>query len=97
MPQVNVLQLSPEDQVLGYGELGNFSVAGFEMVLNRLDLASFVQNFCNSSRLIKRCKNVQITLAMSQRTHYQTVAMNVTSPQNRRLIPALPPTLNTTC
>ena len=33
--QVNVLQLAPEDQVLGYGELGNFSVAGFEMVLNR--------------------------------------------------------------
>ena len=32
---VNVHQLSEEDQVLGYGELGNFSVAGFEMVLNR--------------------------------------------------------------
>jgi len=32
---VNVLQLRPEDQILGYGELGNFSVAGFEMVLNR--------------------------------------------------------------
>ena len=32
---VNVLQLKPEDQMLGYGELGNFSVAGFEMVLNR--------------------------------------------------------------
>ena len=86
MPQVNVLQLSPEDQVLGYGELGNFSVAGFEMVLNRLDLASFVQNFCNSSRLIKRCKNVQIIVAMSQSTHHQTAAMNVTSSLNRRLI-----------
>ena len=33
--QVNVMELSAEDQVLGYGELGNFSVAGFEMVLNR--------------------------------------------------------------
>ena len=32
---VNVKQLKPEDQMLGYGELGNFSVAGFEMVLNR--------------------------------------------------------------
>lgn len=32
---VNVLQLNTEDQMLGYGELGNFSVAGFEMVLNR--------------------------------------------------------------
>ena len=32
---VNVHQLSEEDQMLGYGELGNFSVAGFEMVLNR--------------------------------------------------------------
>ena len=92
-----MLQLSPEDQVLGYGELGNFSVAGFEMVLNRLELASFVQNFCNSSRLIKRCKNVQIIVAMSQSTHHQTAAMNVTSSLNRRLIPALPPTLNTTC
>ena len=28
---VNVLQLNTEDQMLGYGELGNFSVAGFEM------------------------------------------------------------------
>ena len=33
--QVNVMELSGDDQVLGYGELGNFSVAGFEMVLNR--------------------------------------------------------------
>ena len=32
---VNVHQLSEEDQLLGYGELGNFSVAGFEMRLNR--------------------------------------------------------------
>ena len=48
-----MLQLAPEDQVLGYGELGNFSVAGFEMVLNRSELASFYSNFCNSSRLIK--------------------------------------------
>ena len=32
---VNVKQLKPEDQMLGYGELVNFSVAGFEMVLNR--------------------------------------------------------------
>ena len=29
------MELSGDDQVLGYGELGNFSVAGFEMVLNR--------------------------------------------------------------
>ena len=29
------MELSADDQVLGYGELGNFSVAGFEMVLNR--------------------------------------------------------------
>ena len=29
------MELSAEDQVLGYGELGNFSVAGFEMRLNR--------------------------------------------------------------
>ena len=28
---VSVLQLNTEDQMLGYGELGNFSVAGFEM------------------------------------------------------------------
>ena len=35
MFQVNVMELSADDQVLGYGELGNFSVAGFEMVLNR--------------------------------------------------------------
>ena len=33
-----MLQLRPEDQVLGYGELGNFSVAGFEMVLNRFNM-----------------------------------------------------------
>jgi len=32
---VNIHQLSEDDQTLGYGELGNFSVAGFEMVLNR--------------------------------------------------------------
>jgi len=32
---VNVMELSAEDQVLGYGELGNFSVAGFEMRLIR--------------------------------------------------------------
>ena len=36
--QVNVMELSADDQVLGYGELGNFSVAGFEMVLNRWQL-----------------------------------------------------------
>ena len=27
--------LSPEDAVLDYGQLGNFSLAGFEMVLTR--------------------------------------------------------------
>ena len=59
--QVNVLQLAPEDQVLGYGELGNFSVAGFEMVLNRSELAKFLQQLqTNKGRLSWQCHKVHI-------------------------------------
>ena len=32
---VNVIQLDEKDFLLDYGELGNFSVAGFEMILHR--------------------------------------------------------------
>ncbi len=32
---VEINPLSPEDAVLDYGQLGNFSLAGFEMVLTR--------------------------------------------------------------
>ena len=32
---VNVIDLAAEDFILDYGELGNFSVAGFEMILER--------------------------------------------------------------
>ena len=33
--KVDILELGPSDFVLNYGELGNFSVAGFEMRLRR--------------------------------------------------------------
>ena len=33
--KVDIIELSPSDFVLNYGELGNFSVAGFEMRLRR--------------------------------------------------------------
>merc|ERR1719384_2871191 len=33
--KVDVIELGPSDFILEYGELGNFSVAGFEMKLNR--------------------------------------------------------------
>ena len=32
---VDIIQLGESDFILDYGELGNFSVAGFEMVLQR--------------------------------------------------------------
>ena len=32
---VSVIPLENPDRILSYGELGNFSVAGFEMVLER--------------------------------------------------------------
>ena len=32
---VSVIPLETQDRILSYGELGNFSVAGFEMVLER--------------------------------------------------------------
>ena len=32
---VDVIQLDESDFILDYGELGNFSVAGFEMILHR--------------------------------------------------------------
>ena len=33
--KVDIIELGPSDFVLNYGELGNFSVAGFEMRLRR--------------------------------------------------------------
>ena len=33
--KVDIIELDPSDFVLNYGELGNFSVAGFEMRLRR--------------------------------------------------------------
>ena len=32
---VEIIPLEGDDRILSYGELGNFSVAGFEMVLQR--------------------------------------------------------------
>ena len=32
---MDIIQLGESDFILDYGELGNFSVAGFEMVLQR--------------------------------------------------------------
>ena len=42
--------LSPEDAVLDYGQLGNFSLAGFEMVLTRYVSTYIITYYLPSGR-----------------------------------------------
>ena len=44
--------LSPEDAVLDYGQLGNFSLAGFEMVLTRYVSTYIITYYLPSGKLL---------------------------------------------
>ena len=44
--------LSPEDAVLDYGPLGNFSLAGFEMVLTRYVSTYIITYYLPSGKLL---------------------------------------------
>ena len=51
IPEIN--SLAPEDAVLDYGQLGNFSLAGFEMVLTRYVSTYIITYYLPSGKLYR--------------------------------------------